>query len=190
MSRTLLAAWANRPALFVKPLASGRRSGKMLVNEHPARATLLPNAGIPQVHLSSLTVLRFFHQMHWNRHPRNCPTAAHFQVLTRSQLDFRRAFQKLLLHAVVVLLPAMVCKRRNVIKNEAVLLGVELRWSFRRSSAPSHAVAVYELPKGGIVCGLLLCPGANESQQCSYDRQRYIQQPAPARGCTLDRLFR
>src|SRR6266699_815143 len=170
MSCTFLAPWANRPALFVKTLASGRRSGKMLVNEHPARATLLPNAGIPQVHLSSFTVLRFFHQMHWNRHPRDRPAAAHFQVLTRSQLDFRRAFQKLLLHAVVVLLPAMVCKRRHVIKNEAVLLGVELRWSFRRSRAPSHAVAVYELPKGGIVCGLLLCPSANEGQQCTDNR--------------------
>src|SRR5260370_28952255 len=112
----------------------------MLVNEHPARTTLLPNAGIPEFHLSSLTVLRFFHQMHWNRHPRNCPTAAHFQVLTRSQIDFRRAFQKLLLHAVGALLPAMVCTRRHVIKNEAVLLGVEPGRTLRPSPPSIHSV--------------------------------------------------
>src|SRR5258708_35441815 len=158
----------------------------MLMHEHPIRPALLPNTGVPEIHLSRLTVFRFFHQMHWHRHPRDRPAAVHFQILARSQFDRRRALQKLLLHAVVVLLPAVIRKRSYIIKNESVVLGVELRRSIRRTRAPSGAIAVDQLAKGGIVRGLLLGPGANESQQCTYYRQRYIQQPPPSLGIFVD----
>src|SRR5258708_28716084 len=121
-----------------------------------------------------------------NRPGDHAPTG-HFQIFTRSELDFRRALQTLLLHDVVVLLPAVIRKRSYIIKNESVVLGVELRRSIRRTRAPSGAIAVDELAKGGIVRGLLLGPGANESQQCTHYRQRYIQQPAPSLGIFVAR---
>jgi len=52
-----LAQWANRPALIVKTLIFGRRRREMVVHEHPARAALLPNPGVPEIHFSSLTAL-------------------------------------------------------------------------------------------------------------------------------------
>src|SRR6266849_2027700 len=124
--------------------------------------------------------------MHWDGHPCDRPAAGHLQVLTRSQLDFRRALQKLLLHAIVVLLPTMVRKRRDIIKNESVVLGVELRGRIRRPRAPSGAIAVDELAKRGVVGGLLLRAGTNESQQRTGYRQRHIQQPAPSLGIFVD----
>src|SRR6266850_1962832 len=150
----------------------------MLVHKHPAGAALLPNSGVPEVQFNSLTVLRFFHQVHRNRTPGDHAAASHFQVLAGRQLDLRRTLQKLLLHAVVVLLPAVICKRRHIIKNESVVFGVELRRSVRRSRAPGRTIAVDKLAKGGVVRGLLLRPGSYESQQCTDYCQRHIQQPA------------
>src|SRR6266404_1803481 len=120
--------------------------------------------------------------MHWHRHPRDCPAAVYFQILTGSQLDLRRTLQKLLLHSVVVLLPAVIRKWRHIIKNEPVLLGVELRRRFRIPGAPSGAIAINQLSKGSFIRGLLLRPGANKSQQRTEYRQRHIHQPAPSHG--------
>ena len=53
----------------------------MLVNEHPARAALLPNPRVPEFHLSSLTVFRFFRQMHRHRRPRDLPRRFTFRSL-------------------------------------------------------------------------------------------------------------
>src|SRR5437899_4590911 len=177
-----MAQEANRPDLLIKTLASSRRSGKMLVNEHPARAALLPNPRVPEFHLSSLTVFRFFRQMHRHRRPRDRPAAVHFQILARRQLDLRRALKELLLYAVVVLLPAVIRKGRHVIENQSVILGVELRWGLRVSGTPSGAIAVDELAKRGVVSSLLLRPSTNKSQQPTNDRQHNIQQPAPLLG--------
>src|SRR5437660_3174066 len=162
-------------------LASSRRSGKMFVNEHPARAALLPNPGIPQLHLRSLTVFfRFFHQMHGHCHPCDRPAAVHSQILACSQFDLRRALQEFLLHALVVFLPTVIRKGRHIIKYKSIFLGVELRWSIRVSSAPGRAIAIDELAKCGIVRGLLLRPRANKCQQRANDRQPHIHQPPPS----------
>src|SRR5260370_29847254 len=126
--------------------------------------------------------------MHWDCHPSHHAAAVHLQLLTRGQLDLRSTLQKLLLHSFVVLLPTVIRERRHIIKNESVLLGVELRRCIRCTRAPSRAIAVDELAKGGLVRGLLLRPGANESQQCAGYCQRYIQQPAPTLGMFADRL--
>src|SRR5882762_7701247 len=120
--------------------------------------------------------------MHWHRHPRDRPAAVYFQILTGSQLDLRRTLQKLLLHSVVVLLPAVIRKRRHIIKNEPVLLAVELRRRFRIPGAPGSAITVNQLSKGSVIRGLLLRPGANKSQQRTEYRQRHIHQPAPSLG--------
>src|SRR6202035_2322620 len=87
---------------------------------------------------------------------------------------------------VVILLPAVVRKRRYIIKNESIVLGVELRRSVRRSHAPSLAIAVDELAKSGVLRGLLLRPGSNKGQQCTSHGQRDIQQPAPPLGIFAD----
>src|SRR6267143_5155886 len=159
----------------------------MLVHKHPGRAALFPNTGVPEIQFRSLTVLRFFHQMHRNRCPSNHAAAGHFQILTRGQLDLRGVIQKFLLYAVVVLLPAMIRKRGHIIKNESIVLGVELRRSIRRSRAPSRAIAVDELAKVTVVRGFLLRTGTNKCQQCAGYRQRYIQQPAPSLGIFADK---
>src|SRR5712664_218245 len=158
----------------------------MLVHKHPARTALFPNTGVPQIQFRSLTVLRFFHQMHRNRCPRNHAPAGHLQIFPRGQFDLRGIIQKFLLHAVVVLLPAVIRKRRHIIKNQSVVLGVELRRSVRRSRAPSRAITVDQLAKVTVVRGFLLRPCSNESQQSAGDRQPYIQQPAPSLGISVD----
>src|SRR5260370_3655816 len=137
----------------------------MLVYQHPARAALLPNSGVPEIQFNCLTVFCFIHQMHWDGHPSDRPAAGHLQVLTRSQLDLRRTVQKLLLHAVVVLLPTVVRKRRDIIKNESVVLVVELRRRIRRPRAPSGAIAVDELAKRGVGDALLLRACTTASHQ-------------------------
>src|SRR5260370_7994665 len=115
-----------------------------------------------------------------DRHTRDQPSERHLQVLTRSQLDLRRAIQKLLLLPLVVLLPAVIRKRRHVIKNESVILGVELRRRVRCPRAPSRAIAVNQLPKGGVIRGLLLRPGSNEGQQCTAYPHPYVHHPHPS----------
>src|SRR5260370_28659274 len=126
--------------------------------------------------------------MHWDCHPSHHAATVHLQVLTRGQLDLRSTLQKLFLHSFVVLLPTVIRERRHIIKNQSVFLGVELRRCIRRTSAPSRAIAVDQLAKGGVVRGLLLCPGAYESERCTGDCQRHIQQPAPTLGMFADRL--
>src|SRR5882672_306579 len=124
--------------------------------------------------------------MHRHNRPGDHPAAGHLQVPTRRELDLRCIIQEFLLHSVVKFLPTMVRERSHIVENQAIVLGVELRRSVRRSRAPSLAIAVDELAKGGIFRGLLLRPGSNKCQQCAGDRQRHIQQPAPSLGIFVD----
>src|SRR5712692_7894110 len=124
--------------------------------------------------------------MHRHNSPGDHAAASHLQVLTRRQLDFRGIFQEFLLHCIVKFLPTVVREGCNIVENQVTVLGVELRRSLRRSSAPSRAKTVDEFAERGVVCGLLLRPGANESQQRAEDSQRYIKQPAPSHGILVD----
>src|SRR5437879_6839046 len=124
--------------------------------------------------------------MHRHRHPRDSSPAVYFQIFAGSALDLRRTLQKLLLDAVVIFLPAVVRKRRHIIKNKSVVLGVELLRRFRIPCAPSSAIAVNQLSKSSVVRGLLLRPGPNEGEQGADDRQRHIQDPTPSLGIIVD----
>src|SRR6267143_1181307 len=108
--------------------------------------------------------------MHRHNGPGDHAAASYLQFLARRQLDLRGAVQEFLLHSVMKFLPAVVCKRSDIVENQAVVLGIKSRRSFRISRAPSRTKAVDELPKCRVVRGLLLRPGANESQQCPGDR--------------------
>src|SRR6266403_961681 len=124
--------------------------------------------------------------MHRHNRPGDHPAAGHLQVPTHRELDLRCIIQEFLLHSVVKFLPTMVRERSHIVEKQAIVLGVELRRSVRRSRAPSLAIAVDELAKGGIFRGLLLRPGSNKCQQCAGERQRHIQQPAPSLGIFVD----
>src|SRR6266852_1458771 len=124
--------------------------------------------------------------MHWHNRPGDHSAASHLQLLARRQSDLRGVIQKFLLHSVVKFLPPVVREGCNIVENQPVILGVELRRSLRRPRAPSCTKTVDEFTERSVVRGLLLCPGANESQQGADDRQRYIQQPAPSRGIFAD----
>src|ERR1700704_6239677 len=106
--------------------------------------------------------------MHRHNRPGDHPAASHLQIPARRQLDLRGIIQKFLLHSVLKFLPTVVRKGRDVVENETIVLCVKLRGSLRRSRAPSRAKTVDEFAEGGVVGGLLLRPGSNESQQCTY----------------------
>src|SRR6266480_5779577 len=161
----------------------------MLVHKHPARTAFFPNTGVPEIQFNRLSLFCFFRQMHRHSRPGDQAAAGHSQIFSRRQFDTRRVIQNRPLDAVVIFLPAMIRKRRHIIKNESVVLGVELRRSVRRSRAPSLAIAVYELAKSGILRSPLLRPGPNECQQCTGYRHRYIEQPAPSLGIFADHRF-
>src|SRR5216684_4016381 len=124
--------------------------------------------------------------MHRHNRPGDHSAASHLQLLARRQSDLRGVIQKFLLHSVVKFLPPVVREGCNIVENQPVILGVELRRSLRRPRAPSCTKTVDEFTERSVVRGLLLRPGANESQQGADDRQRYIQQPAPSRGIFAD----
>src|SRR5713226_4715238 len=124
--------------------------------------------------------------MHRHDGPRDHAAASHFQLLTRRQLNFRGIIQKFFLYSVVIFLPTVVREGSDIVENEAVVLGVELRRSLRISGAPRRAKAVDESAERSVIRGLLLCPGSNESQQGANDRQPHIQHPAPSFGIIGD----
>src|SRR6266852_2244298 len=100
--------------------------------------------------------------MHRYNGPGNHAAASHLQVLTRRQLDLRGVIQKLLLHSVVIFLPTVVCEGSDIVENETIVLGIELRRSLRRPRAPRRAKTVDEFAEHGVVRGVLLCPGTDE----------------------------
>src|SRR6266851_4290803 len=124
--------------------------------------------------------------MHRHNRPGDHSAASHLQLLARRQSDLRGVIQKFLLHSVVKFLPPVVREGCNIVENQPVILGVELRRSLRRPRAPSCTKTVDEFTERSVVRGLLLRPGTNESQQGADDRQRYIQQPAPSLGLFAD----
>src|SRR5260370_8049374 len=94
--------------------------------------------------------------------PRDRAAASPLQVLPCRQLDFRRIIQEFFLHPVVKFLPAVVREGRDVIENQAAVLGVELRRPLRVPSAPSRAEPLDALPKPPPARRLLLPPSANQ----------------------------
>src|ERR1700675_2796814 len=102
--------------------------------------------------------------MHGYRRPGDHSAAGHLQILTRRQLDLRSIIQKFLLRSVVIFLPSVVGEGSDIVENEAIVLRIELRRSFRISRAPRHTKSVDELAKRGVVGGLLLRPRSDESQ--------------------------
>src|SRR6266478_3760526 len=107
--------------------------------------------------------------MHRHNRPGDHPAAGHLQVPTRRELDLRCVIQEFLLHSVVKFLPTMVRERSHIVENQAIVLGVELRRSVRRSRAPSLAIAVDELTKGGI----FRASAAPVLASATYSRQRH-----------------
>src|SRR6266513_899290 len=158
----------------------------MLVHEHPTRTALFPNTGVPEIQFNHFSVFCFFRQMHRHSRPGDHAAAGHSQIFSRRQFDTRRVVQNRRLDPVVIFLPAVIRKRRHIIKNQSIVLGVELRRSIRRSRAPSLTIAVDELAKSGIFRGLLPRPGVNECQQYTGYHHRYIEQPAPSLGIFVD----
>src|SRR6266571_8676690 len=73
----------------------------------------------------------------------------------------------------------MVGKRRHVVENQAIVLGVELRRSIRSSRAPRRAILIDQLAKRCVIGGFLLCACPHERQQSTSERQGHIEKPAP-----------
>src|SRR5437867_1427648 len=74
----------------------------------------------------------------------------------------------------------MVGKRRHVVENQAIVLGVELRRSIRASRAPRRAILVDQLAERCVIGSFLLCACPHERQQSASERQGHIEKPAPA----------
>src|SRR6266571_4492305 len=73
----------------------------------------------------------------------------------------------------------MVGKRRHVVENQAIVLGVKLCRSIRSSRAPRRAILIDQLAKRCVIGSFLLCACPHERQQSASERQGHIEKPAP-----------
>src|ERR1700755_1418792 len=115
--------------------------------EKPVSSALLPNSGVSDLYFRRLSVLCLLGKMHWDGGPRNCAATRNFQIFARGEAFAFHIRGKLLLHSLVLFLPAMVGKGSQVVKNEHVLLGIKLRWGIRIAGTPRRAVVINQLAK-------------------------------------------
>src|SRR5256885_10298316 len=126
----------------ILPILSSQGGREMLVDNKPVLAALLPNSCVTHFCFRSLTVLGLFGKMHGHGGPSKRPTAADLQVLPCGKSTTFHAGEELLLHAVVVFLPAVIREWSQVIKHQPALLGVELCRSVGVSGAPGRAILI------------------------------------------------
>src|SRR5262249_59070347 len=92
----------------------------------------------------------------------------------------RSVVEKFLLDAFAVLLPTVVGEGGEVVKDEALVFGVEFCGIVGIAAAPGGAVVVDELAEGCGVGGLLLGASADEREQRSEEGETHVEQPTPA----------
>src|SRR5260370_36613730 len=162
----------------------------MLMHQKPAPGTLPPNTRIAYLCFYILNLFCVFRQMHGKRRPRHRAMATHLQILPRTQRSAFHVVKERRLHSFVVFLPTVIRKWSEVVKYEAVLLGVESRWIVCVSRAPGRTIAVDEVPKSSIIGSFLLRACPDESKQAARKSERNIQKPAPpfatSCGCGLN----
>src|SRR6185369_698620 len=124
--------------------------------------------------------------MHGHGGPRD-HTAAHYaQILARREFFHGRVVEELLLYSIVVLVPAAVGERCEVVEDQAIFLGIEPGGCVGVAGAPGGAIVIDQLAEFGIVGGLLLCSRADKGQHRARKGHGHIEQPAP----TLCHTFR
>src|SRR5262249_48751308 len=127
----------------------------------------------------SFAVLCFFCEMHGNGCPCDGTAASDLQIFARGERTGNHVGEKILLHAFAVLLPTVVGEGRDVVEDEASILGVKLRGFVRVEGAPGGTVVVDELAEVGGVRSLLLCACADERKQRANERESDVKKPAP-----------
>src|SRR5215831_15544318 len=100
---------------------------QMLVHQQPRLAALLPDARVADRHVDALAVLHLRREVHRNTRPRDVTVARHLELLARSQRRGRGVVQQILVDAEFVFLPALVGERREVVKDQAIVLCIEFR---------------------------------------------------------------
>src|SRR2546423_735037 len=102
--------------------------------------------------------------MHGDGRPGDGAVAGDFQVLARGKRPAFHVGEKFLLHAVVILLPAMVGEGSQIVKDQTAVFGIKLCGSVGVSCAPSRAIRVNKLAESGIVRSTLLSTCAHEGE--------------------------
>src|SRR5277367_188708 len=118
--------------------------------------------------------------MHGNGGPRHHAAAVNLQIFARGEGAACHVVQDGGFDALVILLPAVIGKRSDVVKNETIFLGIEFSGVVRIAAAPGCAIAVNQLAKGCVIGGLLLSASANESEQTACQGEGYVEKPTPA----------
>ena len=153
----------------------------MFVNEEPGGAAFLPDAGVADLDVDGLAILGFFKEVHGDGHPGDVAVAGDFQFFSGGEGDTRGGFEEFLLDARGVFLPAIVGEGRNIVKDEAIVLGVELGGVGDVAGAPGGTIVVNQFAEGGIVGGFLLGASARKGKQAAEEGDEDVEDPVMAR---------
>ena len=150
------------------------------MDEEPGGTALFPDAGVAELNINLLAVLGFFEEVHGDDGPGNVAMARDFQFFAGRKSESCGSFEKLFLNARSVFFPAVVGKRRDIIKDEVVVFGVELGGVGGIAGAPRGAVSVDEFAERGGVRGFLLGASAGKREQATEKSKHDVQDPMMA----------
>src|SRR5947209_9294603 len=109
--------------------------------EKPVCSALLPNTGVADLRFCGLAVFRFLRIAHRDSGPSQRTTPADMQIFAADEAPARSVGRQLALHSRVIFLPSVIGERRQIVKDQAVILSVELCRCFRAAAAPRSAIA-------------------------------------------------
>src|SRR5260370_33704886 len=95
------------------------------MHEKPVCSALLPDTGVTDLCFHSLTVPCFFGEMHGDGGPGQCAAPGNLQISSRQQASAGHVREQFSSYSVVILLPAVIRERSQIVEDEAVILGVD-----------------------------------------------------------------
>jgi len=139
----------------------------MFVDEEPGGTALFPDAGVANGSVDGFAVLHFGGEMHGDGGPGDVAVASNLEFLASGQREGFDVIEEFLADPSVVFFPAVVGEGRNIVEDQAVVLGVEFGGVGGIAGTPSGTIVVDEFTEGGGIGGFLLGAGAGEGKQAA-----------------------
>src|SRR5208283_2315003 len=119
--------------------------------------------------------------MHGDGEPSDVAMTRDLEFLTGGESEAGGGLEEFLLDTWGVFFPAFVGEGRDIVEDQAIVLGVELGGAGEVAGTPSGTIVVDEFAEGGGIGGLLLGASAGEGQQAAEKGDEDVEDPVMTR---------